>query len=129
MANYRQYLFPSLTQGTAYIIAIIDYFQIFNFFKYMESRLKNNFHKKNTISCVDPVTYSERFINYITMLTNVKQVLSNEIQEIKEEEQETVISDDEDEDDNILKKYQSQKGIIRLSNLSNKSDILLSPIS
>ena len=63
------------------------------------------------------------------MLTNVKQVLSNEIQEIKEEEQETVISDDEDEDDNILKKYQSQKGIIRLSNLSNKSDILLSPIS
>ena len=129
VANYRQYLFPSLTQGTAYIIAIIDYFQIFNFFKYMESRLKNNFHKKNTISCVDPVTYSERFINYITMLTNVKQVLSNEIQEIKEEEQETVISDDEDEDDNILKKYQSQKGIIRLSNLSNKSDILLSPIS
>ena len=32
-----------------------------------QQRSINNFHKKNTISCVDPVTYSERFINYITM--------------------------------------------------------------
>ena len=125
--HYRQYLFPSLIQGTGYIIAIIDYFQIFNFFKYMESRLKNNFHKKNTISCVDPTTYSERFIKYINMLTNVKQILSSEIEEVKEEEKEDLISDDEDEDnDNLLKKYQSQKGLIRLSNLSRNTDTLLS---
>ena len=126
---YKQYLFPSLTQGTSYIIAIIDYFQIFNFFKYMESRIKNNFHKKNTISCVDPVTYSERFIKYINMLTNVKQYLSNEIHGIKEEEEKDslTISDDEDDDDNdnIIKKYQSQKGLMRISDLSNKSDLLL----
>ena len=37
VTHYKQYLFPSLTQGTAYIISIIDYFQIFNFFKCVES--------------------------------------------------------------------------------------------
>ena len=106
--NYRQYLFPSLNNGTAYIISIIDYFQIFNFFKYMESSIKNNIHKKNTISCVDPVTYSERFIKYIYMLTDVEQFLSNEIKEgnIEDEEIKEENSDDEnddDEEDNILK--------------------------
>ena len=107
--HYKQYLFPSLTQGTAYIISIIDYFQIFNFFKYMESHIKNISHKKNTVSCVDPVTYSDRFINYINVLTDVKQFLSNEIKEEKIEEKDEEYLDDEEENDNIIKRIQKRR--------------------
>ena len=108
--NYRQYLFPSLMQGTAYIISIIDYFQIFNFFKYMESNIKNNIHKRNTISCVDPETYSKRFIQYINNLTDVKQYLSSEIKEeqIEDKEEEKEEESSDEEDDNILKRMKKR---------------------
>ena len=43
---YKQYLFPSLIPGTAYILAIIDYFQYFNFYKYVESGIKTKFWNK-----------------------------------------------------------------------------------
>ena len=78
---YKQYLYPSLYQGTAYIISIIDYFQYFNFFKVVEagfiSKFKTGLKKENnnTISCVDPKTYSERFIKYVNQLTDISQIL------------------------------------------------------
>ena len=56
---YKNYLFPALNKGTAYIFAIIDYFQTFNFFKYMEYEIKSkikNKKQKKAISCIDPVT-------------------------------------------------------------------------
>ena len=107
--HYKQYLFPSLTQGTAYIISIIDYFQIFNFFKYMESSIKtgifNKKNKMNAISCVDPKTYSERFIRYINNLTDFKTLLSDEIKEEKNEENSSDLdSEDDSEDDSFFKK-------------------------
>ena len=74
---YKPYLYPSINQGTAYILSIIDYLQIFNFFKYLESEIKTKFKKdgKKIISCVDPITYSDRFINYIIGVTEVKDIL------------------------------------------------------
>lgn len=75
---YKQYIFPSLFQGTAYILAIIDYFQYFNFYKYVESGIKTKFGKKaekQMVSCVDPVTYSIRFIKYFERLTDIKSLL------------------------------------------------------
>ena len=33
---YKQYLYPSLILGSRYILAIIDYFQNFNFYNYVE---------------------------------------------------------------------------------------------
>ena len=75
---YKQYLFPSLMPGTAYICAIIDYFQIFNFYKYVESGLKTKFgKKKDKVSCVDPKTYSKRFIKYFQTLTDIKHMLKD----------------------------------------------------
>ena len=73
---YKPYLYPSLSQGTAYILSIIDYFQLFNFFKYLEMELKTRFKKdgKKIISCVDPTTYSDRFINYIIGVTEIKDI-------------------------------------------------------
>ena len=129
VTHYRQYLYPSLTQGTAYIISIIDYFQIFNFFKYVESSLKTNFFqpkKKKIISCVDPVTYSERFIKYIYSLTDVKQFLSNEIQEAPQEEnnEDLEISDDDSEEENSIFK-RSKKSVFSLVSRHKDNELLL----
>ena len=77
---YKQYIFPSLFQGTAYILAIIDYFQYFNFYKYVESGIKTKFGKKKEkqmVSCVDPLTYSVRFIKYFEKLTDIKHLLKD----------------------------------------------------
>jgi hypothetical protein len=79
--HYKQYLYPSLNHGVGYIISIIDYFQYFNFYKVIEagiiSKFKTGLSKtnNNTISCVDPKTYSERFIKYVNQLTDVSQIL------------------------------------------------------
>jgi hypothetical protein len=76
--HYKQYLFPSLTPGVAYILAIIDYFQMFNFYKYVESGLKTKFSKNaEGVSCVDPKTYSERFIKYFERLTDIQKLFKD----------------------------------------------------
>ena len=72
---YKQYIYPSLTPGNAYILAIIDYFQIFNFYKYVEATFKKIGSKDNGISCVEPRTYAKRFINYFNILTDIKFML------------------------------------------------------
>ena len=75
---YKQYLFPSLTPGIAYILAIIDYFQLFNFYKYVESGLKTKMSKNpEGVSCVDPKTYSKRFIKYFEKLTDIKELFKD----------------------------------------------------
>ena len=108
---YKKYLFPGLTQGTGYIISIIDYFQRFNVYKIVEaeviSKFKTGLSKKNnnTVSCVDPKTYSERFITYFNQLTDVSQI----IQGIKAKY-------DEDSED---KKTISEKEELKLSINSN----------
>ena len=105
--HYRQYLYPSLNQGTGYIISIIDYFQYFNFFKIVEagifSKFKTGLKKKNnhTISCVDPKTYSERFIKYVYQLTDISQIIDgSRYQEELEENKELHINDKEIKNNN-----------------------------
>ena len=73
---FKPYLYPSINQGNAYILSIIDYLQLFNFFKYLEMELKTKFKKdgKKIISCVDPKTYSDRFINYIIGVTEMEDI-------------------------------------------------------
>jgi hypothetical protein len=91
---YKQYLFPGLTQGTGYIISIIDYFQYFNFFKVVEagiiSKFKTGLSKKknNTMSCVDPKTYSERFITYFNQLTDISQIIKGSEAKYDDEDEE-----------------------------------------
>ena len=73
---YKQYIYPSLVPGQAYILAIIDYFQIFNFYKYVEATFKGIGGKGNNgNSCVEPRTYAKRFINYFNLLTDIKFML------------------------------------------------------
>jgi len=51
--------------------ALIDYLQEFNKFKYLESRYKELLNYKNSyyVSCINPKTYSERFINFMNSIT------------------------------------------------------------
>jgi hypothetical protein len=96
---YKQYLFPSLIPGSAYILAIIDYFQYFNFYKYVESGLKTTFGmKKDKVSCVDPKTYSKRFIQYFEKLTEIKHMLKdNQLTDPSNTEEENDSSNNESE--------------------------------
>jgi 1-phosphatidylinositol-4-phosphate 5-kinase len=78
---YKQYLYPGLNMGTAYIISIIDFLQSYNFYKIMENTYKTTIKGKKSgieggISCVEPKLYSERFINYVRHLTEVKHILT-----------------------------------------------------
>ena len=78
---YKKYLFPGLNIGTAYIISIIDYFQGYNLYKIVENKFKtkikgNKGDNKGGISCVEPKQYSERFINYVKHLTEVKHIIT-----------------------------------------------------
>jgi hypothetical protein len=73
--HYEQYIYPSFVPGVAYILSIIDYFQMFNFYKVVESGLKTKFSKNAAgVSCVDPKTYSKRFIKYFETLTDIKKL-------------------------------------------------------
>ena len=95
--HYKQYLFPSLNPGNAYILAIIDYFQIFNFYKYVESGIKTKFSKNaEGVSCVDPKTYSKRFIKYFEKLTDIKQFFKD-----NKMDQSNYNYNENDENDNI----------------------------
>ena len=81
--HYKQYLFPGLSMGTGYIISIIDFLQSYNFYKIVENKYKTTIQgrksdTKGGISCVEPKLYSERFINYVQHLTEVKHILTGE---------------------------------------------------
>ena len=116
---YNQYLFPSLREGSGYIISIIDYFQYFNFFKVVEanviSKFKTGFNRErnNTISCVNPVKYSERFIKYFNHLTDISTIKqfnqNNELFKIEEKEEEYNIDNDNENNDNEEEKEEEKK--------------------
>lgn len=51
--------------------AIIDYLQEFNKAKYLEARIKELLNYKHSyfVSCINPKTYAERFINFMNSIT------------------------------------------------------------
>ena len=78
---YKPYLYSGLNVGTGYIISIIDFLQSYNFAKIVENKFKTKIKgRKNDveggISCVEPNLYSQRFINYVKHLTEVKHILT-----------------------------------------------------
>lgn len=68
-------MYRSVYDNIIYLVSIIDYFQIYNFFKYLETNYKAIFNTKdkNGISCVPPDIYLERFINYIDKITDMEK--------------------------------------------------------
>ena len=110
--NLRKYIYPSLYIGQAYIIAIIDFFQLYDFQKKMETGFKMIKAEKNAISSMNPNDYFSRFIAYVTNITNGKCELQRReshssqknkdtilaISEVSREDEEDSRQDEEEED-------------------------------
>ena len=73
--SYRKYMYRSVYENIIYLVSIIDYFQIYNFFKYLETNYKFFFTSKDKygISCVTPHVYLNRFIHYINRITDMEK--------------------------------------------------------
>lgn len=73
LRQYKKYIYRSLNEKIIYMIAIIDYLQIYNFYKYLETNLKfyikTRPEKVEEISCVPPDIYCVRFIDYVKKIT------------------------------------------------------------
>ena len=82
--HYRKYLFRSLNNNIVYIIAIIDYLQHYNFYKYLETNLKCYIHNGpdgiEAISCVPPEKYCTRFIEYVKKITELENQNINKLE-------------------------------------------------
>ena len=76
IVNLKKYIFPSLKADIAYIIAIIDFFQLYDLRKNLETHFKRFKANKNDISSVPPEDYVIRFIKNMSKITNGKQLLS-----------------------------------------------------
>ena len=65
--KYKGHVYESFTKEFIYIIGIIDYLQIYNFRKNMETFAKGIYFgkEKNMISCVEPNYYGERFQDFM----------------------------------------------------------------
>lgn len=79
--NYRRYIFPSKSKKlVVYVLMIIDYLQVYHFFKFLENNIKVHIIERpendDDISCVDPVTYANRFNKYMNRITGEKDMLS-----------------------------------------------------
>lgn len=73
----RKYFFPSLKGDILYIIGIIDFFQLYNLQKNIETKYKifANRVNANVISSMPPKEYKERFIEFVKHITNSENYL------------------------------------------------------
>ncbi len=64
-----------MKENIVYIISIIDYLQVYNFYKYLETNLKYYMRFKDdlrAISCVPPDIYYDRFVEFINKITSIE---------------------------------------------------------
>ena len=63
------------------LIAIIDFFQLYDFNKKMETVLKGMKHKKEDISSMDSQGYKNRFIEAMNKITDYNNIIKNIVDE------------------------------------------------
>ena len=68
----RKYFYPSLKGDVLYIIAIIDFFQLYNLQKTLETQMKllKKGVRKKDISSMPPEGYKDRFIEFVRNITD-----------------------------------------------------------
>ena len=76
--KYKGHVYNSGDKKFIYIIGIIDYLQIYNFRKRIETFWKGLFYgkEKNMISAVEPNYYGERFQNFMTKYVFVTEPIN-----------------------------------------------------
>jgi len=77
ICQYKKYMYRSLNENIVYIISIIDYLQIYNFYKYLETNFKTLIRsgqgKAEGISCVATDIYCNIFIEYVKKITDMDE--------------------------------------------------------
>ena len=75
----KKYMFPSLKGDVVYLIAIIDFFQVYNLQKNFETKYKKFMArvKTNYISSVPPKVYKERFIEFVDKKTDTENYIKD----------------------------------------------------
>lgn len=77
VTNIRKYMWPSLRPTNVYILAIIDFFQLYNIKKKGETFLKSfKVENKNDISSQPPKEYFTRFLDNLYLITDSKSLLN-----------------------------------------------------
>jgi len=74
---YERHMFWTGNLNEVYLLTIIDYLQIYNFYKFMETNIKNFItqrpEKVDDISCVAPDIYASRFYNYFEKIFDISE--------------------------------------------------------
>ena len=84
--SLKKYFFPSLKGDVLYILSIIDFFQVYNIQKNLETKYKKWTKRVSVrnISSVPPEDYRDRFINFIKKITDsesyIKEIYDTENQ-------------------------------------------------
>ena len=73
--SLRKYFFPCLNTKFMYIISIIDFLQLYNLKKNIETKLKNLNTQIEDISSVPPDKYQQRFERYSKDITNKDNIV------------------------------------------------------
>ena len=75
----RKYFFPSLKWDILYIMSIIDFFQLYNIQKNLETKYKQIAKrvKAKYISSVPPEEYKERFIQFVKKKSDSEKYLKD----------------------------------------------------
>ena len=81
----KKYLFKSIYNDIIYIIGIIDFFQVYDMKKKIETKLKRVNSDKFSISCINSKDYKIRFINNFENITNY-DLLNENFENIDENE-------------------------------------------
>ena len=77
--SIEKYIFPSLKATNLYIIAIIDFLQLYDFQKYIETQYKKMKTKENSISSIPPEPYKQRFIKFVKAITDQTTIFKNNV--------------------------------------------------
>ena len=75
--SLRKYFFPSLKGDVLYLMSIIDFFQLYNLHKNLETKYKQ-FAKgveAKCISSVPPEDYKDRYIEFIKQKTDCEKYI------------------------------------------------------
>ena len=77
--SLKKYFYPSLKGDILYIIAIIDFFQLYNLQKTLETQLKlfKKGVQKKDISSMPPEGYKDRFIEFVKIITNSEKYVKD----------------------------------------------------
>ena len=74
----KKYFYPSLKGDVLYIISIIDFFQLYNLQKNLETKFKLlRARSKKAISSMPPEEYKERFIEFVSSITECEKYLKD----------------------------------------------------